>query len=107
MIDVKLDLFTDIDQYLFIEEAIRGGVAMISQRYARVNAPGMNNYDTSKRNSYIMYLDANNLYGRTMSQPLSMSNGKWLADKEMEELDVMIVPDDSSRGYIFECDLGN
>ena len=54
-----------------------------------------------------MYLDANNLYGRTMSQPLSMSNGKWLADKEMEELDVMIVPDDSSRGYIFECDLGN
>ena len=41
MIDVELDLFTDIDQYLFIEEAIRGGVAMISQRYARVNAPGM------------------------------------------------------------------
>ena len=24
----------------------------------------------------------------------------------MEELDVMMVPDDSSRGYILECDLG-
>ena len=28
-----------------------------------------------------------------------------LPDKEMEELDVMKVPDDSSRGYILECDL--
>ena len=41
-----------------------------------------------------------------MSQPLSTSNFKWLADKKMEELDVMMVPDDSSRGYILECDLG-
>ena len=40
-----------------------------------------------------------------MSQPLSKSNFKWLTDKEMEELDVMIIPDDSSKGYILECDL--
>ena len=53
-----------------------------------------------------MYLDTNNLYGWTMSQPLPTSNFKWLTDEEMEELDVMIVPDDSPRGYILECDLG-
>ena len=41
-----------------------------------------------------------------MSQPLPISNFKWLADKEMEELDVMMVPGDSSRGSILECDLG-
>ena len=53
-----------------------------------------------------MYLDTNNLYGWTMSQPLPTSNFKWLTDEEMEELDVMMVPDDSPRGYILECDLG-
>ena len=78
---------------------------MISHRYARANASGIRNYDASKRNSHIMYLDANNLYGWAMSQPLPMSNFKWLTDKEMEELDVMMVPDDSPRGYILECDL--
>ena len=53
-----------------------------------------------------MYLDANNLYRWAMSQPLPTSNFKWLTDEEMEELDVMMVPDDSPRGYILECDLG-
>ena len=51
-----------------------------------------------------MYLDANKLYGWAMSQLLPISNFKWLTDKEMEELDVMMVPDGSSRGYILECD---
>ena len=97
MTDVELDLLTDIDQHLFIEEGIRGGVAMICHQYARTNAPGMENYDTNKRNRYIMYLDANNLYGWAMPQLLPTSNFKWLTDEEMEELDVMMTPYDSSR----------
>ena len=40
-----------------------------------------------------------------MSQPLPASNFKWLTDEEIEELDVMMVLDDSPRGYILECDL--
>ena len=39
MIDVELDLLTDIDQHLFIEEGIRGGMAMISHQYAQANSP--------------------------------------------------------------------
>ena len=49
MTKVELDLFTDIDQYLFIKKGIRGGVAMIGHQYARANNPGMENYDASKR----------------------------------------------------------
>ena len=34
MTDVELDLFTDIDQHLFIEEGIMRVVAIISHQYA-------------------------------------------------------------------------
>ena len=67
MMDVELDFLTNADQHLSIEEVIRGEVAMISNQYTRANAPGMENYNASKRNICIMYLDANNLYGWAMS----------------------------------------
>ena len=66
----------------------------------------MENYDASKRYSYITYLDANNLCGWAMLQPVPTSNVKWLRAEKMEELNVMMMPDDSSRGYILEYDLG-
>ena len=100
MTDVEFDLLTDIEQDLFIEEWIKRGSAMISHWYARANVPGIKKYDSRKRSSYITLLDANYLYGLVMSQPLPTSNFKCLTDKEMEELDVIMVPDDSWRGYI-------
>ena len=63
MTDVELDLLTDIDQHLFIEKMIMGGVVMINHQYAWANAPGIENYYTSKHNSCIIYLAANNFYG--------------------------------------------
>ena len=43
MMDVELDLLTDIDQHLFIEEGIRrgGGGEMISHQYTQANVPGL------------------------------------------------------------------
>ena len=66
----------------------------------------MRNYNASKCNSYIMYLDANNLYGWALSQALPTSNFKWFTDEEKKDLDVTMVLDDSSSGYTLECDLG-
>ena len=40
-------------------------------------------------------------------QLYSRSNFLWLTDEEMKELDVNIIPDDSLREYISECDLGD
>ena len=53
-----------------------------------------------------MYLEVNNLYGWAMSHPLPTSNFKWLTNEEMKDLDMMMIPDDSSMGCILECDLG-
>ena len=40
MADRELDLLTNIDQQLLIEEGIRGGVAMICHQFAQTNASG-------------------------------------------------------------------
>ena len=64
MTDVKLDLFTDLDMHLFIERGIRGGVSMITHRHSKANIPGCPDYNPQEMNKHILYLDANNLYGK-------------------------------------------
>ena len=47
------------------------------QRYVETNSKYMKNYGKSKESSYLMYLDANNLYRWTMSQKLPVNGSKW------------------------------
>ena len=67
---IELELITDPDMYLLVENSIRGGISTIMKRYAKANNPYANDFDPEKENTYIQYLDANNLYGWAMSQPL-------------------------------------
>lgn len=62
---VKLELLSDIDKVLMID-GIRGGVSQISNRYEKANNPFLQDYDPSLPNTYLMYLDARNLYGWAM-----------------------------------------
>ena len=49
--------------HLFIEKGMRGGISYIAKRYSKANNKYMENYDSTKGNIFIMYFDANNLYG--------------------------------------------
>ena len=40
----------------------------------------MKNYDKNTTSSYLMYLDANNLYGSTMSQKLPVNGFEWVEE---------------------------
>ena len=102
---VRLELLTDIDQHLFIEKGLRGGISMISHRHAPANNPYVSGYDPSKDKSYIMYLDANNLYGWAMSQPLPTHEFDWLTEKEIKSIVFTKVKDDADEGYVLEVDL--
>ena len=84
---VKLELLTDEDMHLFIEKGNkRGGVSMVSKRYSKANNPYIKGYDRSKPTSYILYLDANNLYGWAMSQALPTGEFQWLSDNEINSI---------------------
>ena len=58
---------------------------MVSKRYANANNPLVPGYDPSKPKKYIMYLDANNLYGWAMSKPLPKRDFKWKRVMPTEE----------------------
>ncbi|XP_028417042.1 uncharacterized protein LOC114541307 [Dendronephthya gigantea] len=105
MTEVELELLTDPDMYLFIEEGLRGGISMISNRYGKANNPYVPDYDPEQETSYVMYLDANNLYGWAMSQPLPTGEFDWLTDQEIAQFDITDVADDDDEGYILEVDL--
>ena len=77
---VELELLTDYDMLLMIEEGIRGGICHTVHRYAKTNNIYMKDYDSSKESSYIQYLDANNLYAAAMSEKLPMNGFKWVND---------------------------
>ena len=63
---------------LMVEEGIRGGMRQAVYKYAKTNNKYMNNYDKSIMSSFLMYLDANNLYRWEMSQKLPVDGFKWV-----------------------------
>ena len=102
---VELELLTDYDQHLFIEKGMRGGISMVSKRYAKANNPLIEGYNSSKPNTHILYLDANNLYGWAMSQPLPTGGFQWVRDCDRLTEAITEHPADSRKGYILEVDL--
>ena len=65
----------------------------------------MKEYDEKAPSKYIMYLDANNLYGWAMSQYLPTGNFKWMTDKEISKIDLGRYKADGKKGLILEVDL--
>ena len=78
---------------LSLENNIRGGISSImGDRYIKSN-----------KNKKILYIDANNLYGHSMSQYLPYDEIKF--DNTVKLEDILNTPDDSEKGYFIELDL--
>ena len=105
---VQLELITDIDRCKFIEQSIRGGISMISDRYA-TNLPDI----VEELRTHLIYLDVNNLYGWAMIQYLPTQGFKFLTDEEIctrfpsHDINTRLasISDTADTGYIFEVDL--
>ena len=75
-------------------------------RYAKANNKYMKNYDKHIESPYLMYLDANNLYGWAMSQKLPINGFKWVYDLSKFNEDFLKSYDENSDvGYFLEVDV--
>ncbi|GFV99646.1 uncharacterized protein TNCV_5080081 [Trichonephila clavipes] len=101
---VAIELFTDYDMLLFIEKGVRGGISQCCNRYAIANNRYMSNFNPDDEIKYLMYLDANNLYGYAMSKYLPLKDFVW-SDNDLTEQDILNLSDESDVGYILEVDL--
>ena len=93
---------TFIDSFQFMIQFMLGGVSYIANRYGNANNKYMKEYDEKAPSKYIMYLDANNLYGWAMSQYLPTGNFKWMTDKEISKIDLGKYKKDGKKGLIQE-----
>ena len=105
MTNIQLELMTDIDMFQFIEKGMRGGISYIANRYGKANNKYMKEYDEKAPSKYIIYLDANNLYGWAMSQYLPTGGFRWMTEKQINKINLAQYNEDSNKGLILEVDL--
>ena len=87
---IILQTLQDKDMILLLENIIRGGISSVmGDRYIK-----------SDENKKILYIDANNLYGHSMSQYLPYDEIKF--DNTVKLEDILNTPDDSDIGYFIE-----
>ena len=99
---IKLKLLT------CFPNAQRGSISSIGhQRYFKATNKYLPDYDPIKPSSFIMYLDANNLYGWAMSQPLQYAGFKWLSSTEIKQTQnhILCAHTDFEDRYMLQVDL--
>ena len=88
------------------DSEIRGGICQSVHRYTKANDKYMKNYNKSIESWYLMYLDANNLYGWAMSKKLPVSNFIWVDDlSRFTESFIKNCHENSDVGYFLEVDI--
>ena len=105
MTSIELELISDVDMFQFIEKGLRGGISNITHRHGVANNKYMKSYNEDAPSKYIMYLDANNLYGWAMSQRLPTGGFRWLPKKQLNKLELSKYKSESPKGIILEVDL--
>ena len=97
---VQLELITDVDIYLFFETALRGGFCSQMQRFAISRLTDAEReqvgdaYDEYVENCglpNLLYIDANNLYGRAQCFNLPTGEFEWLKEEDVKLLEERMV----------------
>ncbi len=75
---VELELITDPKILYIFERSKRGGLTFVgSKRYVKATNKHVAGYDPKTKSTYLLYLDANNLYGWAMVQALPYKDIKF------------------------------
>ena len=108
----EVELITDQDMYMMVEKGLRGGISMVSRRYAKANNSGMGEgkWNPKKQKSFLLYLDANNLYAWAMLQVLPTGGFEWVTDEQeirnlQKKIEAGKLSDTALKGYILDVDM--
>ena len=102
---VKVDLLKEVQDYIFIERGIRGGMTFVNTHYIEANTPLIpDTYDLTQPRQELLYIDANNLYGNALSFSLPQDQFKMLVGDDVPQ-NIAQLNLDGDIGYIFEVDL--
>ena len=75
-------------------------------KYAKANNKYMENHGKSKESSFLIYDDANNLYGFAMCKKLPVIDFKWVDDLSIFTKDfIKNYDEDNDIGYNLEVDV--
>ena len=100
---MRIELLLDPDLLLMFERGIRGRITQSVHRWAKANNPYMGSeYAPREPTRYLQYLDANNLYGWAMSQPLPTGGFCWV---DIHPDEVSELANYSEKGYLLEVDI--
>ena len=109
--DVVLELIRDPEIFTMFKNGIRGGNCFCNYRHLKANNKYMANFDNNLPESYLWYIDANNLYGKAMIQKLpigrfeilDLENDNIFAENMSSE-QILNIESDGFYGYMLEID---
>ena len=100
---IRLELLLDPDMLLMFERGIGGGITQSVHRWSKASNPYMGSeYRPCEPTRYLQYLDANNLYGWPMSQPLPTRGFRWV---DIHPNEISELANYSEKGYLLEVDV--
>ena len=100
---VKLELLQDEGMYMFMEQSIGGGISTITHRHVKANNKFLPDYNPADPSSFLLYIDANNLYGWSTRQKLPIGGFEWV--KYFTINDILTYDMNRNVGYFVECDI--
>ena len=104
--EMKLELISDVDMLLMLEEGIREGMCHSVFRNAKASNKYMKDYYEKKESSFMIYTDYNNLYGKAMSEKLPVGGFEWVDDiSELDENFIKNYDEDSNLAYFIKADI--
>lgn len=121
----EVELISDMEMSNLLQRNIRGGVSFINTRYFEAGVDGgslkaaeekkasekhatAEEKEEASADTSLLYLDANNLYGKAMSMPLPLRDFEWMEEEEVEDFTQnwqTLVTEEDGDGYIIEATL--
>ena len=102
MTKIKLERIPDLGMYIFFEKRTRVGISYIANRYSKANNKYLKCYDQKRESKHIIYLDANNLYGYSVSKFFRTVGFKLI---DPIEFDLNKYTSNNSKEWVLENDL--